>query len=149
MLKRAKNCIILGGFYDFWPHSMHTINYQRSNWIGLAAFLGLIAVIIGAVAAHAVADPKAVAALEKAALYQLIHAAVLLFVCGLTGRSAQISRWLLLAGIVMFCGSIELKYLLNVQGATAVAPLGGVCLMLGWISLGIAGVNQPKDSAQP
>lgn len=109
-----------------------------------AALLGLIAVGIGAIAAHAVADPRAVAALEKAALYQLIHAVVLLFASQLTGRLAQLSRWLMLIGIILFCGSIELKYLFAVQNATIVAPSGGISLMLGWVTLGVAAFWQNR-----
>jgi uncharacterized membrane protein YgdD (TMEM256/DUF423 family) len=107
-------------------------------WGVMAALLGLSAVALGAVAAHAVADPSAAQALERAAIYQLIHAGVLLYATGLTGTPALLARSLLLSGIVLFCGSIELKYLFSVAGATAVAPTGGVALMLGWLLLGIS-----------
>ena len=111
-------------------------------WSLVAALLGLSAVALGAVAAHAVADPKAAEALERAAIYQLIHASVLLYVTGLSGTAALLARCLLLSGILLFCGSIELKYLFSVAGATAVAPTGGVALMLGWLLLGISGLRR-------
>ena len=111
-------------------------------WSVVAALLGLSAVALGAVAAHAVADPNAAQALERAATYQLIHAAVLLYATGLSGTPALLARSLLLSGIMLFCGSIELKYLFSVSGATAVAPTGGVALMLGWLLLGMSALRR-------
>jgi uncharacterized membrane protein YgdD (TMEM256/DUF423 family) len=49
---------------------------------------------------------------------------------------------LLLAGIVLFCGSIELKYLFSLNQATVVAPTGGVALMLGWLMLGVSALTR-------
>jgi len=116
-------------------------------WGLTAALLGLTAVALGAVAAHAVADPQAAQALERASLYQLIHALVLLYAAGLPGKAALLARSLLLAGIVLFCGSIELKYLLSITQAAAVAPTGGVALMLGWLMLGISALTRSTSKS--
>jgi uncharacterized membrane protein YgdD (TMEM256/DUF423 family) len=118
---------------------MLTRKDDAAYWIAVAALLGLMAVALGAIASHALTDPQAIGAIEKAALYQLIHAVVLLFAVQLSGAAARWSRWLFLIGILLFCGSIEVKYLFDFRAATVVAPTGGVCLMLGWIMLGIAG----------
>lgn len=111
-------------------------------WGVIAALLGLTAVALGAVAAHAVAEPQAAQALERASLYQLIHALVLLYATGLSGKAALLARIFLLVGIVLFCGSIELKYLFSVAQAVAVAPTGGVALMLGWLMLGVSALTR-------
>jgi len=116
------------------------------RWIAVAALMGLLAVALGAIASHALAEAKAISAIEKAALYQLIHTLALLFALQLNGRAAQWSRWFFFIGIVLFCGSIELKYLFDLPGATVVAPTGGVGLMLGWVMLGIAGFRQRRTS---
>lgn len=121
---------------------MNTNKEYLAGWVSIASLLGLLAVGIGAIASHALTDPKAVAALEKAALYQLIHAVVLLYASQLKGRVAQVCRWLFLFGIVLFSGSIELKYLFALNAATVVAPTGGVCLMLAWIALGLSSFRQ-------
>jgi uncharacterized membrane protein YgdD (TMEM256/DUF423 family) len=118
--------------------------YSFSGWVVVAALLGLLGVALGAVAAHAISDPKAVAAIEKAALYQLIHVLALLFASKYAGRLGTLSCWFFLIGITLFCGSIDLKYLLGFQGATSVAPLGGICLMLGWIFLGVSSLHHKK-----
>jgi uncharacterized membrane protein YgdD (TMEM256/DUF423 family) len=132
---------IIRNFTTFNPHTMSP-KYSFSGWIVIASVLGLIAVALGAIAAHALTDPKAVAAVEKAALYQLIHVLALLFASLQVGRFAKISCWFFLLGIALFCGSIELKYLLGIQSATAVAPSGGICLMLGWVFLGVSSLHR-------
>ena len=111
-------------------------------WGVIAALLGLTAVALGALAAHAVAEPQAAQALERASLYQLIHALVLLYATGLSGKAALLARLLLLVGIVLFCGSIELKYLFAVPQAVIVAPTGGIALMLGWLMLGVSALTR-------
>ena len=118
--------------------------YSFSGWVIVAALLGLLGVAIGAVAAHAISDPKAVAAVEKAAIYQLIHVLALLFVSQQAGGWSRLSCWFFLVGITLFCGSIEVKYLLGIQNATALAPSGGICLMLGWVFLGVSSLKQKK-----
>jgi len=123
---------------------MITHKYSFSGWVIVAALLGLLGVALGAIAAHAISDPKAVAAVEKAAVYQLIHVFALLFVSQQTGRWARLSCWFFLVGITLFCGSIEVKYLLGIHHATALAPSGGICLMLGWVFLGVSSFNQKK-----
>jgi uncharacterized membrane protein YgdD (TMEM256/DUF423 family) len=123
--------------------------YSFSGWVVVAALLGLLGVVLGAVAAHAISDPQAVAAIEKAALYQLIHVVALLFATQYAGRFRTLSCWFFLIGIVLFCGSINFKYLLGFQGATSVAPLGGICLMLGWVFLGVSSLYQKKNPSYP
>ncbi len=124
----------------------HSPSASQRGWFVVAALLGLTAVALGAVASHALADPLAARAVERASLYQLIHAVVLLFAAGLTGYLALGARCLLLAGIVLFCGSIELKYLFSVTNASAFAPTGGVCLMLGWLLLGASALRRGKPN---
>ena len=111
-------------------------------WGVTAALLGLTAVALGAIAAHAIAEAQAAQALERASLYQLIHALAILYATGLPGKAALLARSLLLIGIVLFCGSIELKYLFSMAQATAVAPTGGVALMLGWLMLGVSALTR-------
>jgi uncharacterized membrane protein YgdD (TMEM256/DUF423 family) len=140
--------VLLRNFTTFNPLMM-PLKYSFSGWIVIAAILGVLGVAIGAIAAHAMADPKAIAAVEKAALYQLIHVLALLFASRQAGRFAKISCWFFLLGITLFCGSIALKYLLGLHSATAVAPSGGVCLMLGWVFLGVSSVQHKKHSFRP
>ena len=112
------------------------IQFQLPNmWRVAAGLLGMLAVALGAVAAHALKDPQAALAVERAANYQLIHAVVLLVTTFMPGRSGAVARWLFLLGILLFSVSIYAKYLLHIVMAGKLAPTGGVLLMAGWLSL--------------
>lgn len=111
---------------------------EISVWRIIAGILGMTSVMLGAVAAHAVSDVYAAASVERAALYQLIHAGILLLSTFLTGRWVSIARLAIFSGICLFSGSIYAKYLLGFAQATKLAPSGGVMLMSGWLFLTIA-----------
>lgn len=113
------------------------------GWITIAAGLGCLGVIGGAFGAHAlkrVLPPPRLEAFETAILYLLIHALVLLGL-GLYARATQtVLGWaprLLLLGVALFSGSIVLLTTTPVRGIGWVTPLGGVCLIAGWIALAI------------
>jgi uncharacterized membrane protein YgdD (TMEM256/DUF423 family) len=42
---------------------------------------------------------------------------------------------LLLAGIVLFSGSLYLLALTNIRWLGAITPLGGLCFLAGWVCL--------------
>lgn len=117
----------------------------------LAAFFGLTAVILGAFGAHAlrkVLTPEHLAVFDTGTRYQMYHALALLLVALLADRAPSrplaAAGWLFTAGIVLFSGSL---YLLTTAGwgwLGPVTPLGGLCFMAGWISLGIACARGPR-----
>lgn len=110
-------------------------------WVRVAALLGAAGVALGAVGAHALRPrlaPPLYAIWETAVHYQLFHAAALLALglyAAASGRSVRIPAALLTAGVVLFAGGL---YLLSGagfgQGGLA-APLGGACLIAGWLSV--------------
>jgi len=106
---------------------------DQKFWRSIAGLNGFLAVVMGAIATHAIDGVQASAMAEKASIYQLIHAAVLLGVADKDDKILAISRWMFLLGIIFFCGSLYLRSLLGWDAATKVAPLGGVSFMLGWI----------------
>lgn len=110
------------------------------GWRIAGGLNGLLAVVMGAVSAHALADPAATAWVERASLYQMLHALLLLWLSGQMGRYAKAARWLVLAGIVLFCGGLYAKALLGVPAATA--PFGGLCLMAGWLMVALDGFRR-------
>ena len=74
---------------------------------------------------------------ETAALYHLVHAVVLLFIAS---REPWL-RWawtLLLVGVLIFSGSLYLLALTNIRALGAMTPIGGVCLLAGWLALAVA-----------
>jgi uncharacterized membrane protein YgdD (TMEM256/DUF423 family) len=111
-------------------------------WRLVAAVLGLTAVALAAVAAHAIADPKAALSVERAAVMQLIHAVLLIYLANLPGNWIRLARWATLVGLLLFCGAIYTKYLAEIVSAGAFAPAGGIMLMLGWALLGLSSFTQ-------
>ena len=109
------------------------------------AVLMAIATIIGALAAHLLRDRLAAVryeVLQTAVHYQFIHALGLLLLGALArqrhDRLLRIAADLLLAGVLLFSGSL---YLL-LGGAPlvigALTPLGGLCLIGGWLLAAVA-----------
>mgnify|MGYP000300734006 CR=1 FL=1 len=111
-----------------------------------AACLGL-AVMLGAFGAHGLRgklDAYSMGIYERAVFYQFIHAIGLLVtpllvrVNALKPAAASLVCLLLLAGILIFSGSL---YLLAITGARwlgAVTPVGGLCFIAAWILLAVS-----------
>jgi uncharacterized membrane protein YgdD (TMEM256/DUF423 family) len=118
------------------------------RWFFLAAMMGGLAVAMGAFAAHGLArtlDTRMLAVFETGARYQMYHALAMglaaLAARGGAAKFAGIAAGLFLAGIVLFSGSL---YLLALSGWAAlgmITPLGGLCLIAGWIALAVAGLK--------
>lgn len=110
---------------------------QERGWRSIAAINGLIAVILGAVGAHAVHDPLLASFIEKASRYQLIHAVVLLWLADKPAGKLGNARLAFIAGIMLFCGSLYLRALTGWDAATHLTPAGGFCLMAGWLLIAL------------
>ena len=104
----------------------------------LAALAGFFAVALGAFGAHGlkpVFDQNGTLAVwQTAALYHLVHAVVLL-VLATRAEVPRVPFALFGAGIVIFSGSLYTLALTNVQWLGALTPLGGLCLLAGWLAL--------------
>lgn len=117
---------------------------------GLALALGGFAVACGAYAAHGlpkVRDAHAVALWQTASLYQMIHAAAALAVLAaaprLAARWARAGLWLIVAGQGLFGGALYLLGWFGPSPLGAVAPIGGVALILAWWALAVAVARGP------
>lgn len=106
----------------------------------IAALLGFYGVAAGAAAAHAIADPNAADWVATAALYALVHAALLLG-WREKGLSGHIIKWLFILGTVLFSGSITLAHGFAVSGVSGLAPVGGFILLLSWLSLAVVSAS--------
>jgi uncharacterized membrane protein YgdD (TMEM256/DUF423 family) len=118
---------------------------HRNLLLTLAATSLLVAAIAGAVGSHALsfADERALRSFSTAVEFQFFHGlgVILVALAGLEGRGGNlraITAWLMLAGTVLFCGSIYAKALGASAGITAVAPYGGVAFMLGWVLFAVS-----------
>lgn len=104
----------------------------------ISAVFGFLAVALGAFGAHGLHDMleknARLGTWETAVLYHLTHAVVLLVLATLRPLRTC-AWWLMLAGIVIFSGTLYTLALTNVKWLGAITPVGGVCLLLGWLAL--------------
>jgi len=108
------------------------------------AIFGLIAVILGAFAAHGLKETLSEASLnsfETGVRFQMYHA-FLMLILGIiiTEKDSKLLFYLFLFGTILFSGSI---YLLSTSAVTGVdfsaialvTPIGGGLLIVGWLLL--------------
>jgi len=111
-----------------------------NNSARLVAFAGsllsLSAVFLAALGAHLVDMNGMQATWQIASMIHLFQAAAIIGVAALLAKRESLllqwGSWLLVAGTLVFCGSI---YLHVVSGSKipAVTPIGGVLIMSGWL----------------
>jgi len=112
----------------------------------LAALLGALGVGIGAFGAHALhaALEKAgrLDTFETAVRYQFYHVLAMLGVGVLWALRPELrlgtTGWLFAGGILLFCGSLYTLCFTGITKLGAVAPLGGLLFVAGWVSLALA-----------
>jgi uncharacterized membrane protein YgdD (TMEM256/DUF423 family) len=114
------------------------------NWSLTGAVLLALAVIVGAFGAHGLQnrlDDYSRGVYEKAVFYHFLHAMGILVVAVLarTGtfpeQAADMVCWCLLAGIVLFSGSLYALALTGNRALGMVTPLGGLAFIVGWLLL--------------
>lgn len=111
----------------------------------LAALLGGLTVAIGAFGAHGLRPMLEASGrfdtFETAVRYQFYHTLALLAVGVLAVARPELrgplgtTAWLWLGGIVLFSGSLYVLCFTGITKLGAVAPLGGLLLIAGWVRL--------------
>ena len=107
-----------------------------------AAFL-FAAVGLGAFGAHARRArlaPDLMAVYQTAVQYHFWHALGLLAVAILLMQKPEsaalaAAAWLLVVGLVFFCGSLYALAFTGVRGLGAVTPVGGAAFLMAWAAL--------------
>lgn len=119
---------------------------MNNRWIlALGGLLVALATVSGAFGAHALQtrlSPERLDIYETAVRYHFFHALGLLAI-GLAARTidAPALRWsavLVVAGIVLFSGSIYALSFSAPRFIGIVTPIGGVALIAGWIVFAVA-----------
>ena len=107
----------------------------------IAALLGFFGVLFGAFGAHILSrrleESGATPIWQTGVLYHLLHAMVLLVLSG-SRPVPRTAYSLILAGVVVFSGSLYTLALTNIKWLGAITPLGGLCILAGWLVLALA-----------
>ncbi|WP_188815767.1 DUF423 domain-containing protein [Hymenobacter cavernae] len=112
--------------------------------IQIAALLGALGVGIGAFGAHGLRPMLEASGrfdtFETAVRYQFYHALALLAVGILLQAKPEMRElgtvsWMWLIGVILFSGSLYTLCFTGITKLGAVAPIGGLALIAGWIAL--------------
>ena len=123
---------------------------MQTIYLKIAALLGALAVALGAFVAHALKktlDEKSLLVFETAVRYQFYHVFALVAV-GILLKEFPNSHLIwsgrfFCYGILIFSGSLYLMTFLEAIGLQgfkwlgAITPIGGLCLIAGWILMAI------------
>ena len=126
------------------------------GWVSLGAVLAGLSVMLGAFGAHSLKarlTEKKLATFHTATDYLGYHALTLIAIGILISilnekiepKLQRSARWIS-SGILLFSGSL---YVLTFDGPRIfgpITPLGGLCFMIGWLTLAISLLKYSKNS---
>ncbi len=109
------------------------------------ALCAALSVILGAFGAHGLKSrlpPEILATFETGVQYQFYHALGLILigiVVQFTKASAMVTAagWLMLAGIVLFSGSLYAICFSGIRSLGMITPVGGMAFIVAWLLLAI------------
>jgi uncharacterized membrane protein YgdD (TMEM256/DUF423 family) len=110
----------------------------------IAGLMLLDATIGGAVGSHVLTnlDERSLRSFDTAVEFEFFHALGLIGVVLVADRVGatlwlRAAAWLIVLGVVLFCGSIGAVTFGAPRGVLALAPYGGVALMAAWLAFAI------------
>ncbi len=114
-------------------------------WIKVASGLMFLAVALGAFGSHALRGKISDYYLDvykTAVLYHMVHALGLFAVAWLsttiTGPRVNMAGMFMLAGILLFSGSLYILSVTGIKWLGAITPIGGLCFLIAWVLLFLA-----------
>ncbi len=120
---------------------------MRVNWLVVGATLAATAVLLGAFGAHALKASLSsyhLNVFETGVRYHMYHALALIAVGlghhQLSQKWATVAGWSFLLGILVFSGSLYMLAVTDMRWLGAITPIGGICLVIAWISLAWAAI---------
>ena len=120
-------------------HCVSTGVTMERQIFAIGSILAGLGVVLGAFGAHALKaslTPTTLATFETGVRYQIYHGLGLLALAWAISnwpeRRLVPAAWLLLAGTVVFSGSLYLLVLTGARWFGAITPVGGVALIVGW-----------------
>lgn len=123
------------------PTESRNVRSGSRRLFAVGALLAGLAVALGAFGTHALEGrlpPDLLATFETGARYHLTQALGVLALALAADRwdrpALGTAGWLVVAGTVVFSGSLYLLVLTGIRTLGAVTPVGGVLLMAGWLA---------------
>ena len=116
------------------------------RYVATVAFCAALAVIFGAFGAHGIEarlEPRMLSVYQTAVEYHTYHALGIILI-GLiitTRPNSILTRWaaaIMLAGIILFSGSLYLLSFSGMRWLGAITPFGGLAFIIAWLLVGIA-----------
>ena len=108
-------------------------------WIKLASIFMFLGVMLGAFGSHALREKLTDYYLDvykTAVLYHFIHALGLFVVAWLSTQTSDpkvtTAGWFLVAGIILFSGSLYALSITQIKWFGPMTPIGGLCFLIGW-----------------
>ncbi|MDF2713102.1 MAG: hypothetical protein K0R28_27 [Paenibacillus sp.] len=116
------------------------------KYVRLGAAAMLLAVALGAFGAHGLKDKidaAMLSAYETGVQYHIAHALGLILIGLLADKTGE-SKWIsragafIVAGIVLFSGSLYVMAVTDIGKLGIITPFGGVAFLIGWACLAVA-----------
>ena len=121
---------------------------MQSRFLLLAALSGFIGVAMGAFGAHGLKHLLSEHYLDiykTAVSYQMWHSLLLVIIAMLPQHKwLSWAGWSLIAGILLFSGSLYALTILNLSWLGMITPFGGLAFLGGWALLGWYAYQQQK-----
>jgi uncharacterized membrane protein YgdD (TMEM256/DUF423 family) len=110
--------------------------------LGCAAFSAMMSVVLGAFAAHGLKSKLSenlISVFLTGVHYQMYHSLGIILLVVLYRQVPQslllYSAGFMLAGIILFSGSLYMLALTQIKWFGPITPLGGMCFIVGWALL--------------
>lgn len=118
-------------------------------FVALGALFALLGVALGAFGAHGLKGKIAenlLANYQTGVHYQLVHALGLILIgllmAVLPSSSLNWAGWALVAGILLFSGSLYVMALTGLTKLGMITPIGGVLFLVGWLLVIVAALSR-------
>ena len=108
---------------------------------------GALAVVLGAFGSHCLRgriEERLLETFQTAVEYQMYHCLALMMVAVLmrewgSSVALEIASYAFILGVLLFSGSLYGLVLMHMKWLGPVTPVGGLCLIVGWIALVYSG----------
>ena len=115
----------------------------------LGALNALLSIALGAFGAHGLEGKLSEHMMDvyrKAVQYHMMHSLGLIFVALLSERLTGTNlvnwaRWVMLAGIIIFSGSLYVLSMTGISALGAITPIGGIAFLISWFLIILAAIK--------